>query len=257
MAGEADDADIEGEVFSAKLGADADLAGDSEEFFFQLEIAEGLAVFVALGGEVVVIFGGGEFDGFQAGLGGSAADDESEVVGRAGGGAEGTHFFDAEFSEALGVEEGFRFLIEEGLVGGAASLVDEEEIVFVSGGGVELDLGGEVILGVDLLIHGKGGDLRVAEVFLGVGFVDSFGEVGFVVGSGPDVLTFFPHDDGGAGVLTAGEDAVSGNLSILEKHEGDHAVVLGGLGVIEDGGDLLEVGGAELEGNGLGGFVGE
>ena len=179
------------------------------------------------------------------------------MVGRAGGGAEGFHFLEAEFLEAFGIEEGLGFLIEEGFVGRAAAFGDEEEFVGVSFGGVEVDLGGEVGLGVDLLVHGEWCGLGVAEVFLGVGAVDAFGEEFGIVAAGPDVLAFFSDDGGGAGVLAEGEDAVGGDLGVFEEHECDHAVVVGGFGVVEDGGDLGEVAGAEGEVDGLDGFGGE
>jgi hypothetical protein len=78
------------------------------------------------------------------------------VIGRAGGGAERLHFLDAEFLEALRIEQGLGFLIEKGLVGRAAALGDEEEFVGIALGGVEVDLRGQVGLGVDLVIHVSG-----------------------------------------------------------------------------------------------------
>lgn len=47
MAWEADDADVECEVFAAELGTDSDFAGEGEEFLFEFDVAKGLAVFVA------------------------------------------------------------------------------------------------------------------------------------------------------------------------------------------------------------------
>ena len=87
--------------------------------------------------------------------------------------------------------------------------------------------------------------------------MNAFGECFLVVGTGPDGLAFFAHDDGGACVLAAREDSVGGDLGVLEKHEGDHAIVLAGFGIIENGRDLLEVGSAEFEGDGLDRFVGK
>ena len=179
------------------------------------------------------------------------------MIGRAGRGADGAHFFNAEFHEAFGIEKRFGLLIEEGLVGRASALRHEEEFVFCAGGGVEVDLGGEVGLGVDLLEHRFWRDLGVAKIFLLVGFVNA-GREGFgIVDSGEDAFAFFAHDDGGAGVLAAGEDTVTRDLGIFEKHERDHAVVFGGFGVVEDGRDLFEVRGPKFEGDGLDRFVGK
>ena len=55
-------------------------------------------------GEVIVVAGGGHFDGFQAGLGGGASNDQCKMVGRACRGAQSAHFFDAEFLSVGRVE---------------------------------------------------------------------------------------------------------------------------------------------------------
>ncbi len=46
MAGQADNADIVGEILAAELGADAELLGGLQQFILQFDIAEGLAVLV-------------------------------------------------------------------------------------------------------------------------------------------------------------------------------------------------------------------
>ena len=66
----ADDADVVSEVFSTELCADPDFARGFEKLGFEVEVAEGLAVFVSFGGEFVECTRGGEFDGFEAGLSG-------------------------------------------------------------------------------------------------------------------------------------------------------------------------------------------
>ena len=125
VAGQADDADVEGEVFAAELGADAGLARDVQDPGLPFEVAEGAAVFVAGGRQRIVIAGGGEFEGLHRRLGGGAADDEDEVVGRAGGGAEVAQFVRDEFLQARRGEDSAGFLKEEHLVGRAAALGDE------------------------------------------------------------------------------------------------------------------------------------
>ena len=257
VAGETNDACVEGEVFATELRPDADFPGDAEEFLFHLEVAKGAALFVAGGREGVVVAGGGHLHRLQAGLRRSTADDEGEVVWGTGRGAEAAEFFNAEGAEAGGIEEGFGLLVEEGLVGGAAAFGDKEEAVLVALSRVEVELGGEIVFRVGLLKHTERSDLRVAEVLLLVGVEDSAGERFLVVGLRPNLLAFFAHDDGGAGVLAGGEDSVGSDFGVLEEHEGHHAVVVGRLGVVENGGDLLEMAAAQLEGDGLDGLVGE
>ena len=257
MAGQADDAHVEGEVLAAELGADAGLLGELEELGLELEVAEGAAALVAGGGQGVVVFRGRELHRLEVHFRGGAADDNGEVVGRAGGGAEVDHLLEHELLEAGGIEEGLGLLEEVGLVGGAAALGDEEEVVVVALAGVEVDLGGEVVPAVDLLVHGQRHGLGVAEVLLGVGLPDALGEVEGVVDAGPDLLALLGDDGGGAGVLAEGQQALRGDFGVAQHGEGDAAVVGRGLGVGEDGGDLLEVRGAEHEGAVLHRLVGE
>lgn len=66
MARQADHADVEGKVFSSELGTDSDFASHGEEFIFQFDVAEGLAMLVSGTGQCVVVVSGGEFDGFEA-----------------------------------------------------------------------------------------------------------------------------------------------------------------------------------------------
>ncbi len=247
MARQADDAHVEGEIFTAELGADAALLGDFQDELFGLQTTERTALVVPRGGQLVVVFGGGQLDGFEAGLGAGAADHEGEVVGRAGGGAEVGEFVGDELFEALGVKERLGFLEEKRLVGGAASFGDEEEFVVGALGCIEIDLRRQVRAGVDLVEHVDGGGLRVAQIFLGVGLVDALGNPFGVVGAGPDLLAFFGDDRGGAGVLAKRQDTLGGDLGVFEQRRGDVAVVGGGFGVVENGGDLREMFGAKQE----------
>ena len=85
--------------------------------------------------------------------------------------------------------------------------------------------------------------------------MDASGKPLGIVASRPNLLAFFADDRSGASVLAEGQDAMSGDLGVAEEHQGDHAVVLGGGGVIENGGNLGEMLGAEAEIDGLEGFV--
>src|SRR5664279_500578 len=98
---QADDAHIKGEILAAKLRTDPTLLGGFEDAGFKLDVPEGLAQLVALGRERVEVFGRGELDGFEAGLGRGAPDDNGQVVGRAGGGAEVLHLVDDKRLQTL------------------------------------------------------------------------------------------------------------------------------------------------------------
>ena len=116
MTRQADDAHVERKVFPAKLSTDAALARGLEHLFFKFDIAKGAAVFVACGGEVVVILRRGEFDVFHRRFGRGATDDEGEVIRRACGGAERGHFFAEELHDALRIQHGAGFLIQISLI---------------------------------------------------------------------------------------------------------------------------------------------
>ena len=93
------------------------------------------------------------------------------MVRRTCGGAQRFHFLNEEWHQCLGVEDGFCLLVEICFVGRAAAFCDAQEAVFHAFGRFEVDLRGKVALGVDFLVHGKGGILRIAQVVFRVGLV--------------------------------------------------------------------------------------
>ncbi len=123
------------------------------------------------------------------------------MVGRACCGSERFHLLDEERNERLGVEDGLCLLIEICLVGGAAALSHEQELVLVAFCGVYVDLGREVAAGVHLFIHGQRRVLRVAEIVFGVSLVYAVGNLLLVVASRPYLLAFVCRADACAGVL--------------------------------------------------------
>ena len=88
VARQADDAHVVAEIFAAELRADAELLRQLVDLGLHREVAEGVAVLAALGRQPVEITGRGELHRLQVQLGRRAADDDGEMIGRAGGGAE-------------------------------------------------------------------------------------------------------------------------------------------------------------------------
>ena len=64
MTGQANNAHVEGEVFAAELGADAQVLRGLEHLRFEGHVAEGLSLRIPLGGKGVEVLGGREFDRF-------------------------------------------------------------------------------------------------------------------------------------------------------------------------------------------------
>ena len=205
-----------------------------EKFLLKLYIAEGMAVFVALCGKVVVIFHRCLLHCGKVGLGRRAADHERDMIGRTCGSAESLHLFDQERHERLLVEDGLCLLIEIGLVGRAATLGHEEEVILHTLGGVNLDLGGKIAAGVHLIVHREGGVLRIAEIILGISLVDTLGNLLLVVATRPDLLTLVAGADRRARILTEREHALGGYVGIAEHRESHVFVVFGCFRVVKD-----------------------
>ena len=142
-------------------------------------------------------------------------------------------------------QERRRRLEEEGLVGRAAALGDEEEFVGVLALGIDLDLRRQVGSRVALLEHRERRELRIAQVALEVGVADALGDGALVIAVGPDRAALLAHDDRRAGVLAHGQDAAGGDIGVLQQVVGDELVVRGRLRIVEDGAQLPQMSGPQ------------
>ncbi len=102
MPRQADDPDVEGEVLASELGAVAGPVRRVQDPLLHLRIPERPAAVVSLRREVIQVTGGGELHRLQAAFGGRSPDDESEVVGGAGGRPQGFHLLHQELLEIPG-----------------------------------------------------------------------------------------------------------------------------------------------------------
>ena len=180
VARQPDDAHVVAEVLAAELRADPEGLGQLEDLLLQLEVAEPVRAHRALGRQVVEVVRGGVLRGLQRELRRRAADHHRQVVRRAGGGAERADLLVEEGQHPLRVEDRLGLLEQERLVGRAAALGHEEELVLrrpVRGlrRRVELDLGRQVGAGVLLLVRRQRRELGVAQVEPGVGVVHARG----------------------------------------------------------------------------------
>ncbi len=257
MSREAYDPDVVREILAAELGADAELAGLLEQLLLQFHVAERLAMLVALRGQLVVVPRGGELDRLQAGVGTGAADDDGDVIRRAGSRAEGPELADQEFQDAFRGQHRLRLLVEGRLVGRAPALGDEEELVGVAVHGLDVDLGRQVGAGVDLPVHVERHRLRVAQVLLGVGLVHPLRERLLVPASGPDLLALLGDDGRGARVLAYRQLEPGGDLGIAQQRHCHDPVVRRGFRVAQDPAHGLVVLRAKHEGNVAHRLVGE
>ena len=238
MARQADDAHVMAEIFAAELRADAERLRHFLDLALHLAVAEGVAVLGAALRQRIVIFAGGELHRLHRQLGRSAADDDGEMVRRAGRGAEREHFFFQEGEHAVAGEDRRRRLEQKRFVGRAAALGDEQELVFAIGAaaalGIDLDLRRHVGAGVLLLEHRQRRELRIAQIAFQISVARAFGERRLVVAGAPDEPALLAHDDRGAGVLAHRQHAAGGDVRVLEKFVGDELVVVRGFGVFDD-----------------------
>src|SRR5436309_8921714 len=100
-------------ILSAELGADVERLGKLVYLLFHFEVAEGVTRLGALPRQVVVIAGRGKLDGFHRQLGRRSADDDCQMIRRAGGGAEREYLLLEKRDHAVMSEDGGRSLVKK------------------------------------------------------------------------------------------------------------------------------------------------
>ncbi len=228
-------------IFAAELRANAETACQLQHLGLEIAVAVGLAVFVAGGRQAVEIAAARQFHGLQIHLGRGAADDDCEMIWRTGGGAERAELLVDEPRQRFRIQHRLGLLIQKALVRRAAALRDEQEFVLVAGLGVEVDLGRQIVAGIDLLVHRQGRHLAIAQMVLSVDPPDALGQRRRVVAAGPYTLAFSAHHDRGAGVLAHRQDLAGRDIRVLQQVERNEAVVCRRLGVVENGSQLRQM----------------
>ena len=148
VAWQADDAHVVAEVLAAELRADARLLAERQHLGLELDIAERVAQRRALGRQRVEVAGAGQLGRLDRHLGRRATDDDGEVVRRARRRAERLHLLEQPRQQRLLVEQRLGLLEQVALVGAAATLGHEQELVRVTVDRRDLDLGRQVVAGV-------------------------------------------------------------------------------------------------------------
>ena len=157
------------------------------------------------------------------------------MIWRAGCRAEALHFLNEEGQQGAFVLDGsLGHGVEIGLVGRATALCHHHEPVLRTLRGFDINLRRQVATGVDFVIHGQRSVLRVAQVVLGEGVVDTARESLFVFEAGPHLLSLLAVDDGCARVLAERKHSLAGCLGIAEELQGHVLVVVAGLRVVQD-----------------------
>eukprot|EP00755_Sulcionema_specki_P009002 Sspe_Gene.42468::Locus_20612_Transcript_1_4_Confidence_0.429_Length_2344::g.42468::m.42468 len=245
MTGQPDDPHVMAKVFPPKLRTHPQLPCHVKDALLPLQVPEGTPVVISTRGEVVEVPCTRELHSLQSHLSRQTTDDEGKVVRRAGCGTKSLDVLVKELLQGLFVEQGFGALVEEGLVRGPTPLGEVQEVVLVPFGGVQLDLGREVSPRILLFEHCLWGYLRVPQITTGVGVVHPSGDPLRIVSRNVHILPALPNHNGRPRVLARWEDTRCSDVGIFEKLQRHELVVGCGLIVLQDVGELLEVGGAQ------------
>src|ERR1035441_4872176 len=233
--GQPDHPHVVAEVLAAELRADADPPGQAEHLLLKLAVPEPVPARRAGRRQRVQVFRRRVLGRLQRELEIGPADHDGQVVRRAGGGAQGPDLLLEEGEHPGRVQYRLGLLVQEGLVGRAAALGHEQELVLIPAGGVDLHLPGQVAARVLLGEHGQRRELGVPEVQRGVRVVDAARDVFLVAPVGEHVLAAFAHHDGGAGVLAHGQHPAGRDARVLQQVAGHVPVVGAGFRVVQDG----------------------
>ena len=247
VARKANHTNVVGKVFTTKLRTKTNLASFFEQAGFEFYVTESATSFISSSGERIVEVSRSQFHGEHGLLRARSADDDSNVIRRTSCRAERLHLTHEEGHEGVGIEDSLGFLIEITLIGRTTTFGDTKEVIFVAVSSFDVDLRRKVATCVHLIVHSEGRILRIAQVFLSVSFVDTFGNRFFVAETSPDLLSFFGVNDGCARVLADGELSAHCDLSIAEESESHIAVVVGSLRVAKNFCHLLIVRATEEE----------
>ena len=134
VTGQPDDAHVVAEVLAAELRADAELSRELEDLLLEFDVSEAATECVAARRQRVEVVGARVLRDLQRVLRARPADDDREVVRRAGSGAERAELVVEEPHETRRVEHRLGLLEEVALVGRAAAFRDEQELVGVARG---------------------------------------------------------------------------------------------------------------------------
>ena len=115
-------------------------------------------------------------------------------------------------------------------------------------------MGGKVGAGVFLRVHIQRHRLGIAQIVLGIGVVNAVGKLFAVVAAGPDLLALLAYDGGGSRVLAEGQDAGGRHFRVAEHRQGHAFIIIAGFRIVQNGGHLLQVGGAQEKGHVMEGF---
>ena len=237
------------QILTTELSTYAALLADIEHLLLPLQIAEVAATLVTRCGQVIEITSRSLLNGCEVGLSRSTTDAECQVVGRT---SRSTQILDVllnELGQVLLGQQRLGLLIQEGLVSRATTLGDEQKLILVALSCIEVDLCGQVGAAILLVEHIEGNYLRVTEVALLVGLINTASNALSIVSARINVLALLTDTDCGTRILTSGQLTL-GSYALVEQHRVSHElVVVGSFGIFENVSQLLQVRRTQIERN--------
>ena len=134
VSGQPDDADVVAEVLAAELCTESEVLGEFEDGLLEFPVPESVPQFGVAGlRQIIEVVGTGELRGLEREFGRGSADDDGQMIRRAGCGAEGGDLLGEKSQHRRLVEHGLRLLVEEGLVRTASAFGHEQELIVIGG----------------------------------------------------------------------------------------------------------------------------
>ena len=156
-------------------------------------------------------------------------------------GAEADEFFKDPRKKCLFVKQSFGFLEEIALVGRAAALCHEEELVCIAIDCTDFDFCRKVVSSVLLFIHRDWRHLAVAKIACLIRVEHAMSDCFLVVAACHHELALLALHDCGSCVLTHGQHAACSNACVLQQVECNELVVRACFRVMQNVVQLLQV----------------
>ena len=174
VARQTDYADIVSEILTAKLCTQTNLVSLFEKLVLQVDVTEGTTGLITCCRQLVVVLDRSQLHGKKVLLSRSTTDNEGDMVRRTCSCTQTLHLLYEEWEQCtLILDSSFGHRVEVGLVGRATTLSYHYEAVLVALCSLDVNLGRQVATGVHLIIHIERSVLRIAEVVLCKGVVNT------------------------------------------------------------------------------------
>ena len=167
-----------------------------------------------------------------------SADDNRQVIRRAGGNAQSVDFFAQKSQQRGFVQQSARFLEQKGFVRRTAAFGNHQKTVFVAFVRHQIDLGGQVCAAVFFRKGIRRDVLRQPQIQRRVRFFNAVGQGLRVCAVGQNGIALFAENQRRSRVLAQRQNARRSNARVFQKLQSRKPFVRGGVGRVKHGADL-------------------